>query len=380
MPVGYQPAEELPLLWSRVSEQPIEIKTFDAETLAETASKSDVLLLWERNLGEAVDGGSASELPENFVKSFNEQNETLRHLVEGQTRWHHRTAAISLGSPVLAVMASAELSAPRSWPEWTTLAEKVSAEGKGPQAAEPLADGWGAIMFLKRVASLRPKAWLFYADTMKCSLELPEYVDTLSEMVEVKKSYPSALLTPEQIREQLAQGKLAIGITFPIGNSDANMHYAKLPAGRFVQTGRGPVVTISKGCRQTTAARTFIQWLAGPDGVLATSSTSLGLINSLSLERSEGRLDSDYLRIVQSTLDESGETVPAIRLLQVDRYLELLDQAVIKAISGEMAPAQALSEASAKWNELTDQVGSVSQRRVWMNNQGLSAVDRAPSF
>lgn len=378
VPVGTDIPERLPLLWSRVSEQPVQIQTYEAGELAAAASQADVLILWERWLGEATLQGHIVALPDAFAKEFNQSNQTLRYLAEYQTHWQKNCQGISLGSPVLSlVTAESQQDGMETWEAWGKIAESAAAKAGKPMAAEPLADGWAAVMFLCRAAVQRPKVWLFDADSLHPSLELPEYVETLEQMIKARASYPETLLTPESIWSQVSEGKLVMGVTYPLANSQAPVSFAPLPKGRFLLTGHGQIAAISKGCRQTNAARGLIKWMAGPDGILGNSTAIGSAMNSVpSEDRSSGY--ADYDRILTRTLQETGETVPFLRIVRADDYMRSLDAAVLKALSGELKASESLKEASLEWQRLNEEIGVQRQQKAWLNSQGLSATDPLP--
>jgi hypothetical protein len=51
-------------------------------------------------------------------------------------------------------------------------------------------------------------------------------------------------------------------------------------------------------------------------------------------------------------------------------YLAAIDKAVQQAASGEMAPAEALAEAAARWREISEKLGIEAQRKASARSLG----------
>ncbi len=128
---------------------------------------------------------------------------------------------------------------------------------------------------------------------------------------------------------------------------------------------------MSRGCRQSSSARSFLRWLAGPESVTAAARQDAGLLLNSTLEEAPGIGWPDYDKQVASQLNSPMGNEAFLRIRGADRYLKALDSAVLKALSGEVTPTAALGAAATEWSAITKELGLESQQAQWRHSIGL---------
>jgi len=78
----------------------------------------------------------------------------------------------------------------------------------------------------------------------------------------------------------------------------------------------------------------------------------------------------DYLEMVEQVLGHPN-AVFQLRLPGYVQYQDALELGVSKAIAGQATPQEALDEAAAEWNSITDRIGRDSQQALYRKSLGL---------
>lgn len=251
----------------------------------------------------------------------------------------------------------------------------------GGAASEPLANGWAGASFLWRAASTVTQGWLFGRENMQPLVDGDEFVVCLEQMTETVKQYKSDLQAPQQIWSALQSGGLrgAIGFEVPNDESAGEINVSNCPgtgdASKILLDPFSMVVSVSAGCRQSTASKQWMNWLSGGDG----SETVRRQVDSVTITRTKADVDvietqqqssSSYERWLRERLDVSLQ-LPTLRLIKADEYYSELDRQVVKCIRGGSKAGDAMKAVAESWQDLNSQVGVEKQQRAWRRSQGL---------
>jgi hypothetical protein len=77
-----------------------------------------------------------------------------------------------------------------------------------------------------------------------------------------------------------------------------------------------------------------------------------------------------YVEVVEATQSRPTH-MPSLRIPGWQRYLKALDVAVHAARSGDRTAAEALAEAVATWQKITEELGREAQRTAYTRSLGL---------
>jgi ABC-type glycerol-3-phosphate transport system substrate-binding protein len=341
--------------------------------------------------------------------------------------WGNRTVAVPLGSPQLLLVYRRDLfdklglAPPQTWAEYQTILDRLAAEpaegeSKLAAAIEPLADGWAGNLFLARaaayVAHRDQVSPLFHYTTLEPLIATAPYVRALEELVAAQKhSPPAEPRTPQQALADLCSGRAAMAIAWPnppaktateTNAGDLPLGFALLPgaaevynfqAQRWEQRGAdeerhvpllgiaGRVGAVTTTTADAARSQEFLAWMAsremspliGP----ASSGTTLHRQSHLSdPARWTSGLDDAAAKSYADTFHQSA-ALPrfiSLRLPGRSEYLAALDEAVQAAVSGDQTPAEALTAASAKWQQITAARGLEKQRAALHRSLGLESL------
>lgn len=393
--------DQLQLVWEAYSEQPIEITPAASDSLRSAARQADVVLFRNAEMGELQARDLLTPLPVPFLQSAAVNADTfLAGLSRGSMKWGDTSYALPLGTALPVVWVATDVDAPESltWQQYSDLTASVAAG----EAAEPLAEGWAAVAFLSRAASLTGGAWLFDRNTMRPVIEDPPYIRALEQMVADRQRYPKSLLTPEEVWQRLTAGELRVAIGWPassgaVESPAGTVRMLPYPVGEEIYidlweiagaaprpvalSSRGLLAAIAASCRQTSAARDFIAWIAsgegraafrgamsaaGPSRVEAFAEDGGGLPLASHSDPAIAAYD-DYVRERMS----EGYVRAALRLPAAAGYWEALDRGVLAALDGEATPGAALESVAEAWEAITERMGRKQQINQWRQAQGL---------
>tara|TARA_R110002049_G_scaffold2750_2_gene21705 strand:+ start:579957 stop:581327 length:1371 start_codon:yes stop_codon:yes gene_type:complete len=379
------PAEAIRRAWSAVSDQPIDLdvaeldraQVADTTSLLTSAKRADVLIYPLAMVGEATSSDIVIDFSDSDLSSIESANGPLMVGLRNATRFSGRVSAIPLGAQVPALMSTTNTSPLRDWNEY----DRWVAEDLNGKAAEPLAAGWAAAMFLWRAASMTQGTWLFGRENLQPVIAEDTYVSVLEQLAKTANRYQASRLTPKEIWKGLADGQIMAGIGFPQSIHIDGVSIGNLPGDdqspRVLLDMYTPVVSISSGCRQSMAAKQFITWLCGGDGSenlrqqvpsLTRTRTARLNVDSESETGQHDQYDAWLAERMKTTM-----TLPAIQLHAATKYYQALDQQVGRCLDGKANPAEALGEAAKQWQAITTEVGTEQQMRQWRRCQGMRA-------
>ncbi len=371
--------------WASVNSLPLDIKLIPIRRqegagwmgqMVQAAEKSDVIIYPLLAVAELTGGELLTALSDDEVElAQNNGGPFLAALRSGVSRFGGRNTGAPLGALQPAVISADEIPGMETWSDYDKWVGSL-----GGVAAEPLADGWAAAMFLWRAASTLQGAWLFDQD-LDPQIDNQYYQDTLAQMAQTAKRYQLSRSSPEQIWAELKSGSLRGGLSFVVGEdtSDSEFNFATPPAtelSRLLIDPFSPVISLSAHCRQSAASKQFIRWISGGEGSDSVRREVMGMTPSRNTGDAEegvrSSATSGYDRWLQERL-MSPNTLPTLQLLAADEYYRVLDQQVVRCLQGKAAPAQVLGEVKKAWQQLHQRVGLEKQQRAWRRAQGMSA-------
>ncbi len=364
--------------WASVSPLPLEVTLVAAERqdpagfesrLLEAAEQGDVLIyplcgvagvFAEQQLTPLVDDIDPATLPP-----------ALRNAA---AKYADVEAAIPLGTIQPALLSVDGDFPAGTWSEYDAWVEQMDGA-----AAEPLAEGWAAAMFLLRAATTLERYWLFHRDGLEPLIATEPYVEVLDQMHRTAARYRLGRVSPAEIWSEIQRGNLRGGIGFPAGpdRSAGAASFANPPSSgdgrRVLLDAFAPVGSLAAACRQTAASKRFLKWLAGGPGsepvrrqiermTLPPTPEPAGQSAPESLDSYQGWL-ADYL--------QTAVTRPTLQLLHPGDYYASLNEQVTRCLDGEATPEQALAGAAERWRQITEEVGVERQQQTWRRAQGM---------
>jgi multiple sugar transport system substrate-binding protein len=350
-----------------------------------------------------------------------------------ETNWAGKPYGVSFGSPVLTCFYRADLlrqhhrQPPRTWSEYHELAEFFShRDNLGPRAPdaaapwqgaiEPLATGWSGRTLLARAAAYAKHrdhySTLFQIDTMRPLVAGPAFVRALEELVaDAKLAGPDAFgRDPAAVRREFFAGHAAFALSWPSHvdsadvaslSEDASIGFIELPGSpkaynvatrawenRGEQESNhvpllclaGRIGSIAHTSAHSKEGFQLVAWLSGRQwaATISAASAATTVFRQSQLRAPqpwlEAAIDAEagrqYARSVREALSRPAYLF-ALRIPGQDEYFSALDNAVARALSGEVSPADALGAAADRWTEITAQRGVQLQRKAYRESLGL---------
>ncbi|MBM4091449.1 MAG: extracellular solute-binding protein [Planctomycetes bacterium] len=351
-----------------------------------------------------------------------------------EVRWGDSVMAVSFGSPQLVLIYRADLfkrlkcEVPSTWEEYQQVATALTREKLGDLAppadrrwsavVEPLADGWAGTVLLARAApyASHPTQFstLFDYTTMDPLIGGPPFVRALEELVAANGLDASSpeLHTPETAKRSLYAGEAAMVLAWssravasgespPTIADGIQVGFAELPGAATVynfaetewtpRTGgipprvpllsvAGRLGSVAKNARRPREAAEFLARIAGKSWstLIAPQSRATTLFRQSQLRNPELWTDQgltpeaarQYVEVVEATQSRPTH-MPSLRIPGWQRYLKALDVAVHAARSGDRTAADALAEAVATWQKITEELGREAQRTAYTRSLGL---------
>jgi len=278
---------------------------------------------------------------------------------------------------------------------------------------EPLGPGWRGLMLLARSAAYVTHrdhySTFFSIDTMEALIDREPFVRALEELVAVARLGPPELLEygPEEVREAFWRGECGMAITWPTAAHQTDwpenpppVAFAELPGswdvfdlrkGLWQKRRReeppqvpllgveGRVGVVLASWARVHDAFQFLFWASCEQaGEVAARSPACTLYRSdqmttptIWVEEPVGSgAGIEYGLLVRRILEKPVGLV-ALPVPGREQYLAALDDAVAAAVRGDLPPDQALRQAAAKWEEITDKLGRQRQRAAYRHSLGL---------
>ncbi len=297
---------------------------------------------------------------------------------------------------------------------------------------EPLAPGWAGDVLLARAAAYAKHrdnfSTLFDIETMEPLVAGPPFVQALEDLVAAAKFGPSDPLKydPAAARAAFWNGQCGMALTWPtaakgrgergegrgqtalVDRSDSRsslsplrVGFVELPGSRRVfnltnhrwderaddEDARVPLLTISgrlgvvdKKSDRADAAFQLLLWLSGSDmsPQVSAASGATTLFRQSNLKSPGAWVEKpvpapaavQYADATEAALQHE-QWLGALRMPGRAEYLAVLDDAVAAAVRGEKTPLDALLEADAKWQKITERLGLGRQKAAYRHSLGL---------
>jgi multiple sugar transport system substrate-binding protein len=161
-------------------------------------------------------------------------------------------------------------------------------------------------------------------------------------------------------------------------NTGAEMGFAKMPGAMVrgskmerTMTGGGWIIGLSADSRNKEAAYTLMRHILSPE-----TSLHLVLMPGTDIFRTsqfehpviKQVAPAEYLDVYQQSITDN---FPELRIPGGFEYYDALDVAVQKALAGQSTVEEALDDAAAQWEKITDRIGRDGQRAAYKAAMGL---------
>jgi multiple sugar transport system substrate-binding protein len=351
-----------------------------------------------------------------------------------EVQWGGTILAFSFGSPQFIVMYRADLfeslklAPPTTWAEYGELLPRLARDQLGAAApaegtpwsamVEPLGPGWRGKVLLARAAAYasHPSQFstLFDCETMQPLIAGPPFQRALEELQAAVPHSPAnyAEQTPETARQALLAGEAAMALTWPcratasgkpLAMTDGiQFGFADMPGGETVynfaeqnwtpnKPGEpaarvpllavaGRLASVTSNARRPREAAGILQLLTGREwsnqiapASVATTAFRKSQLKDLTRWVDDG-LTPDackrYGELLESIQSRSA-AMPCLRIPGARRYMEVLDDVVARTCQGTVTPHEALTEATAAWQKITEELGVEAQRTAYRHSLGL---------
>jgi len=414
--------------WSERTTGDYRVEETTLETLlAADSLTADVVVYAPRYLGQLAEGDMILPLrTEQLQKEGFDVSDVFDAVEHGEMHWGAETYALPFGSPVLMLyyrkdlLAAIDRQPPATWSEYAQLVdvlEQANREGrlgleKTPwyPTLEPTAEGWGAFTLLARAAPYARHrnyySTLFELESLAPRITSQAFVAALTEMVEAAKRSGAPPMDPAAIRQAVYRGDCGMAICWPSAAADIeaesapSIELSELPGSERVVNPRGdsweerrpreerrvPLVSFGGRVGSVTAwstdagtAQRLLAWLTGNElsDQISPESRDTTMFRTQHVASPQRWVEPamssatarQYARTLEVALSRRAWLIPP-RLPGCDRYLQALDSAVQAALREEVSPEQALGQAAAAWEKITDQVGREEQRAAYTRSLG----------
>jgi multiple sugar transport system substrate-binding protein len=419
--------------WNAQTGAEVQVIQIAEKDLAQSNSKglpADAVLCDPHFIGILTEQKMIAPVPEPMQKTP-QWADIFDLLRQQEVGWGGQVMAVPFGSPVFVVYYRADLleqlnrKPPKTWAEYQELARLLAGMKKSTDqspwfgTAEPLGPGWAGLVLLARAAPYAKHrdnySTLFNIKTMEPLLTGPPMVRALEELVAAAKHGPTDALQsdPAAVRTAFWQGKCGMAISWPsaaerrTGEKSATAETSQIPVGFFELPGSDKVFNINnqkwetrtedentrvpflsltgragmvgQDSAQKEAAFQLLLWLSGqensPQICPASSATTLYRRSQMKqpmfwVEKTVSPAAAvKYAELTAETL--RSEQYLAFRIPGREDYLAALDEAVQSAAGGDLSPADALSKAAERWQDITEKFGVDAQRKAYLHSLGL---------
>jgi multiple sugar transport system substrate-binding protein len=299
-----------------------------------------------------------------------------------------------------------DLKPPETWDDYLKVGEFFTRK-KGDKLAGQVLDhdfyglaefgkrGFSAYWFLNRFAS---SGGMYFDKDMKATVNTPEAVKALENMVAAKKFAPPDMMAYgyDELRDAFIKGYVAMVEQWSDVPKKANdpppasviagkvgvtrIPGTKMPDGTVVHRSLMPVgrvIGVSKDSKNPEAAYWVAKHLSYDRSLDDVSTTLTGLdpYRYSHLKYPEAytmfvnkQAAEDYLKGLGEGL---ADGFPEVFIPGAAAYTDALDLHVQKAMTGEETPQAALDAAAKEWDAITEKLGKDSQVKLW--NQALES-------
>ncbi|NLX98591.1 MAG: extracellular solute-binding protein [Rhodopirellula sp.] len=397
------------------------------------AVEADALIVSSSQLGTLAQRDLLLPLPDELARSSQAQWSEIFDLIRSREAvWSNRVMAVPFGSGLLTCYYRADLferlnlKPPATWKDYQRITSLLSDRDRLGDAApppgqqwrgtlEPLAPGWASVTLLARAAAYASHrgnySTLFDIETMEPLIDGPPFVRALEELMAVAGPDGTELLTqdPTTIRNAFWAGQCGMALTWPTATAaiaagpDENrrVEFAEMPGSQDVynvtdrawetrRRGESPhVPLLASAGRLGGVLRTskwpdesfqLLLWLSDPQWseqvCTATPATTLFRRSHL---KNAGKWVEDAVpveaAVAYAELTEAAftrqQSLAVLRIPGSDEYLAALDDAVHRAVRGEVTASKSLEETAIQWREITERLGVEPQRKAYGNSLGL---------
>lgn len=426
-----QTADVLQREWSARSESPLSVRVATPEEAVNDARlNSDLVLFPASMLGELAAAEALLPLDDRLRnRDAFEQNDLLPLARQYDGRWGSEIVALPLGSalPVLVyradVLEQAGLEPPKTWEEYgatLTKLRELQEAGELPEdvkavVLEPTEATDAARHLLMRAAAYArvPGRYsgLFEFSSMKPELTSEAFVRALAEYRQVLGEGPiDATVTYADASRDLLSGNTAIGVTFlleaPSLESEESLTRASQVAIAPVPGSTDYWQPRNESWERRESAESVPAW--GDFGMLigvgrsvadrertlraleAIVGAEIGTPVSNSADGTAPYRRSQLSSVARwtdlpATLGANAQYAEALSEMQSssdhllfpripsrERYLKALGEQVFQALEGKKTSAEALTDAAAEWDKITDELGREAQIGAYRASLGVA--------
>ena len=414
-------AEVIPFEWRARMSSEIEVTQMTTSKYLSDVHQpfdADVVVFPSRLIGELAENRRISRISDKMAQPKQYAWNDLFALTRRQeSRWGKGIHALPLGSPQLTllyrtdILANLQLSPPTTWSEYDrTVAELAGSKQIPNRVVEPRGVGWAGNLMLARAASYARHrtqySTLFDLYSMQPLIDSPPFERALTELA---KSKADAVDDPHAAAERFLAGEAAIAIAWPSHAhpmettelDTLHVGFASLPGSPDVYNRReqawqvrndeesnfvplvgvaGRMVAITTECKSPAAALNMAQLLSGLEwsSIIGPRSRSTTMFRNAHVAQSSAWVESV---VSAGAARQYGETVAlgqsssswliTLRIPGQHRYMDALDEAVLRVITDGAAPADELSQVGERWKAITDEYGKDAQKRAYSRDLGL---------
>jgi multiple sugar transport system substrate-binding protein len=391
----------------------------------------DAVICPSAQLGELAERDRILPVPKELIDDRQSGwGEIFSLLRVREAAWGNRVMAVPFGSAIFVcyyrpdLLESVGRGPPRTWEEYQELAAALA--GRQSQmpagwhaAIEPLGKGWAAAMLLGRVAAYTAHrendSTLFQIETMQPLIDRPPFVRALKELIAVSTLAPAEATgyDPAAVRRAFWEGKCGLAITWPtagvekkvgpktVAATSLPVAFAEMPGSSEsysfsdktweprpeddephvpLLAFAGRLGVVSRESKSPDAAFHLLAWLSRDrwSELVSPVTPATTLFRSSHLKNPQLWVEpqvprsaaAEYGSLVEKVLSRSQRLLVP-RIPGQAEYLAALDEAVREAVRDGKAPEEALSGAARRWEQITDRLGRIPQKRAYWRSMGL---------
>lgn len=223
-------------------------------------------------------------------------------------------------------------------------------------------------LFIGSTTNARSRG-LFNLTKMQSRLNQPDFSNSAKILCQLARLFPDTIAVDPAKAWDLAAfntegaAAFALGWPSPLGGTTSESKLKVKVAPLIWNPGRGLVASIGKKTRQTAVSCQFLVWLAEPDQREAFRAVCPRI--ELAQEQNDRRSVRDDYRAYQSINARDTRVEPmelSLRMANANQYRAILADYLVSAIREPDQVDAILADCSAKWDQLTANLGVDSQR------------------